>query len=254
MTAFGNYEIIQELYRGPVGAVVRARLPGQPGEVAIKIFDPSMMGLLEADAATQSFLDRAALQKLLAERGAKHWAPVHELRPTDEGAYYVSDYYPLTIQRLAADQVPVDGKSLHALVAGVVKGLLELQLRHRRAHGDLKSTNVLLAGAADDLVNAQVLLGDPATEADSPDDWARDLLALGDLIHQLVLHRPFRPTVGRDEPVWPVSPSPEWGALGRQGERWRELCNRLLAPNAAERPANLEAVVEVLREMIPPPR
>src|SRR3954470_5083725 len=171
MATFGTYDIVEEIHRGPIGSVARARVAGDERHYAVKVFDPSMMGLLEADAATQSFLDRAALQKLLAERGAKHWAPVHELRPTDEGAYYVSDYYPLTIQRLAADQVPVDGKSLHALVAGVVKGLLELQLRHRRAHGDLKSTNVLLAGAADDLVNAQVLLGDPATEADSPDDW-----------------------------------------------------------------------------------
>src|SRR4051812_40448796 len=180
MTAFGNYEIIQELYRGPVGAVVRARLPGQPGEVAIKIFDPSMMGLLESDAATQTFLDRAALQKLLAERGAKHWAPVHEIQSTDYGAYYVADFYPLTAEGLANGQAPADGQApppldaagLHAVVTSVVKGLLELRMRHRRAHGNLKPSNVLIAGMAEDLARdpaaVPVHLTDPGTEGDTP--------------------------------------------------------------------------------------
>src|SRR4051794_11115970 len=124
MATFGSYDIVEELYNGPLGSVLRARLPGTGHDYAIKIFDPAMMGLLEADSATQSFLDRAAVQKLLAARGAKHWARIHEILSTTDGAYYVCDYYPLTGQKLIDDQAPVDAKSLHALASNVVKGLL----------------------------------------------------------------------------------------------------------------------------------
>src|SRR3954454_1373426 len=96
MATFGNFDVVEQIYRGPLGSVARARVPGDERHYAVKVFDPAMMGLLEADAATQAFLDRAALQKLLAERGAKNWAAVHDLASTEDGAYYVTDYYPLT--------------------------------------------------------------------------------------------------------------------------------------------------------------
>lgn len=269
MATFGNYEILQELHRGPLGAMLRARLPGEPGDFAIKVFDPAMMGLLEADGATQTFLDRVAMQKLLASRGARHWAPIHELNSTEEGAFYVTDFYPLTADQLIADNVPLDARALWAVVSGVVKGLLELRSRRRRAHGNLKPTNVLIAGEVADLETAPILLTDPATEGATPEAQAEDMFALGSLIHGLVLHRPFRasprptddlaihesdvdsaaasPTHG----TWPLAASPQWQRLGRQGNAWRELCSSLLAPDPKQRPDSLEAVVEVLRDLMP---
>src|SRR3954454_17095021 len=121
MATFGTYDVVQQIYRGPVGSVARARVAGDDRHYAVKVFDPAMMGLLEADAATQTFLDRAALQKLLAERGAKNWAPVYDLQSTDDGAYYVTNFYPLTDQSLADSQTPLDVEALHAVVTAVVK-------------------------------------------------------------------------------------------------------------------------------------
>src|SRR4051794_21843341 len=83
MATFAEYEILEELYRGPLGSVLRGRLPGQARDFAIKVFDPAMMGLLEADSATQAFLDRSALQKSMVERGAGYWD--QGVRPAKEG-------------------------------------------------------------------------------------------------------------------------------------------------------------------------
>src|SRR3954465_16050560 len=111
MATFAEYEILEELHRGPLGSVLRGRLPGEAEDFAIKVFDPAMMGLLEADSATQTFLDRVAMQKLLASRGARHWAPIHELNATDDGAFYVTDYYPLTAQKLIDEKTPLDPRA-----------------------------------------------------------------------------------------------------------------------------------------------
>src|SRR3954466_13869003 len=151
MATFAEYEILQEVYRGPLGAVLRGRLPGQARHFAIKVFDPAMMGLLEADSATQAFLERSALQKSMVERGAGYWARLHELIATPEGAYYVEDYFPLTGQKLAGARFPLSVKALHHVITSVVKGLLELRMRHRRAHGNLKPSNVMIAGTAEAL-------------------------------------------------------------------------------------------------------
>src|SRR3954469_6066902 len=196
MATFAEYEILEELYRGPLGSVLRGRLPGQARDFAIKVFDPAMMGLLEADSATQTFLDRSALQKAMVERGAGYWVRLHELLATPEGAYYVEDYFPLTGQKLAAARVRLGAKALHHVVTSVVKGLLELRMRHPRAHGNLKPSNVMIAGTAEALAehpaDVRVCLTDVATEGEGPEARSGDLRALGDLIHQLVLHRPFQ--------------------------------------------------------------
>ena len=137
MATFANYEVVEEIYRGPLGSVLRAPARRAAHEFAIKVFDPAMMGLLEADSATQAFMDRSALQKAMVERGAAYWARLHELTATPEGAYYVEDYFPLTAQKLAAaaTNVPLGAKALHHVVTSVVKGLLELRMRHRGRTG-----------------------------------------------------------------------------------------------------------------------
>ena len=261
MATFAEYEILEEVYRGPLGAVLRRRLPGQARDFAIKVFDPAMMGLLEADSATQAFLDRSGLQKAMVERGAGYWSRLHELIATPEGAYYVEDYFPLTAQKLVGGLRGAGAKSLHHVVTSVVKGLLELRMRHRRADGNLKPSNVMIAGTAEALAerpaDVRVLLTDVATEGEGPEARAGDLRALGDLIHQLVLHRPFQNGAaaggaGPGEAAWPLRQSPEWARLGRDAARWRELCNWLLTPaEASGGPRELEEVVAVLRELTP---
>jgi hypothetical protein len=130
---------------------------------------------------------------------------VLELGDTDT-AYYVTDLYPLTAQKVVDRRMAVGSRGLHAVVCGVVRGLTELREMFRRAHGNLKLTNVLVRG--DDLkLNAgkgtEVVLVDPAVEAHTARDRAADLLAIGELIHQLVLKRPFKPQKGGDATAYP---------------------------------------------------
>lgn len=244
MPTYGRFEILEELQRTALGTVSTARVAGDVvgARFVVKVFDPARMGLLESDAAIGSFQDRAGAQKLLAERGAQHWAPIHEVKPTADGAYYVADHYPLTAQKLLAGNVQPTAKGLHHLISGITAGLLELKVARNRAHGNLKPTNVLIAGKADQ-TDARVFLADPAGEGGAPEDRTADLQAVGQLIHQLVLRRPFRGAAS-----WPVPESAEWSRLGAQGDRWRGMTNWLLNPvPSAGRPPDLDALAVALR-------
>ena len=100
-----------------------------------------------------------------------------------------------------------------------------------------------------DLSSAELALAEPGlTVANGTNDRNVDALALGRLIHALVEFRPAWAPIR-----WPVPPSDAWKRLGRSGERWRELTNRLLDPNAAEKGDDLD-LEDILRNLpIEPP-
>ena len=134
----------------------------------------------------------------------------------------------------------MSGEALHDLVAAIIAGLRELDAVCHRPHGNLKAENVLLDGKG--LAGATVALTDPASAAvGKTDGQAADLHALGDLIHQLVLRRPFA-----GDAAWPIPDGPEWGRLGAGGRQWQKLCSDLLAPQARAKPAGLDAVAATL--------
>ncbi len=247
MTHYGRYETVEELHRGPLGHVAMAHLMGddEADEFVVKVFDPALMGLLEADAATQTFLDRAGLQKLIFDRGAQHWAPVYEMKVIPEGAYYVTDFYPLTAQKLLDAKITVTSADLHWLVGSIVRGLLELRSARKRAHANLKPANIMIA-SREGLNGAAIFLCDPASSGKSPDDRVSDMRAIGKLIHQLVLGQPWR-----GEQDWPISDGPQWSKLGREAKGWRELCQQLLDPNA--RPEDIEALGAAVDALVPRP-
>src|SRR5687767_8475453 len=219
MPSYGRFHVIQELHRTASGSVSVAKVAGDVvgARFGVKAFDITQMGLLEADAAAQAFLDRAGLQKQLAQHGAQHWAPVHELRSTEDGAYYVTDVYPVSAQTLLDARADLTAKALHNVISSIVAGLLELKVHKARAHGNLKPSNVLISGSdprsedVESFDDARVFLSDPATEAEGPEATAADLHNIGELIHQLVLHRPSRV---RGQLMWPVPESLEWSSLG----------------------------------------
>lgn len=260
-----NFEILSELGRTTRLTAMRARRTGDladtAGRYVIKAFDFDALGLLEGAAAAQTFIERATLQKRLADQGTHHWAKVVEVG-TPEDAYVVTEYYPLTAQKLIEQAAPIDVRGLYTVIWSVVRGLTELRETARRAHGNLKPNNVLIRGDAR-LVSpetTQVVLDDPSVEANSAKDRSADLLALGELIHRLVLKRPFRekkdeaaPASTQEASAWPVSYTAAWGRLGPGAERWLELCNWLLNPDARQRPADLVEVAVLLHELAPKP-
>jgi hypothetical protein len=173
-------------------------------------------------AAVQHFLDGVRIQRQLTDAKAAHWAPIHEFGPVGEDAYYVTDYYNHSAEDLM--RVDLDARTLQIILDGVVKGLIELKETCGRPHGELKATNVLVS-SGEDIRQTRVFLADPVPAARLEVGVAAvaDIRGLGELIYQLVLHKPPHGMAGRV-----VQKSEAWTRLGRKGEAWRELCSQLL--------------------------
>ncbi len=235
MPGFGRFETVEELASSGPFAVFSARPAGEgaPPAFAIKIYRTSDMfadaEVIEREAG--AFLEAARLQQSLPagslkEGGEGHWAKIYELGRTEEAAYYVTDLYPMTAQRMVDSRRELDARSLAWIIGGVVDALSELGAKaNGRGHGGLTTSNVLIAGR-EEIEGSQVALTDP--EPDSRLDsrsQAQDLRDLAALIFQLVIHR--APPKGGE-----IRTSPEWQRMGNAGELLRSLCEQLLNPQA----------------------
>jgi formylglycine-generating enzyme required for sulfatase activity len=248
VATFGKFEVVTELHSGERGSVFSARAAGGGREIkyAVKTFNPQSLDLDEQFWESQSFTERARVQQRVAEANGSHWAPLYEIGTSPAGTYYVTNFHPLSAASLVSGRVDVGAGVLYSIVRSVVAGLDELKSTAGRAHGNLKAANVLVDSRGDVAV-AGAVLTDPASAPDAAKSGeAGDLYALGELIHLLVLGRPFRG--GGD---WPLGPAREWARLGRQGRLWRRLCNDLLDPDPSSRPQGLEAVAKRLRRLVP---
>lgn len=234
MAKYGNYETAEELFHTPFATVYTARPAGMAGvaEFVIKVANRLNRQAREsgdnkaADSAPE-FIARTKLQQSAAEHGA-HWATIHESGASDGRAFYVTDLYSRTAQKLIAGKIALTAAGLHHLIAGVARGLRELREACKQAHGNLKGTNVLMSGSGE-VAGANVVLADPVLDPAPESEAGGDMYSVGSLIYQLVMHRPFR------HASWPVPDSPEWARLGEAGDLWRPLCSSLLNPELPHR-------------------
>jgi hypothetical protein len=238
-----QYVIVKELARSAGVQVCRVRTAEKSdGSLVLKRCIPPDNGLVDRKAMLRSFLDKARAQQVVAAAAGSRWVKIHEVSDDGDGAYFVSDYYEASAQKLITGQVRLAPAALLAVVRSVLDGLAQIHATSERHHGNLKPSNVLIAGT-DEIDDGDVFLCDPsdANDPSAHDGAADDLFQVGQLIHQLVLHRPFRPVTG-----WPVEPSAAWSRLGHAGKRWRDFCNHLLHPDALARPGSL---AEARREL-----
>jgi formylglycine-generating enzyme required for sulfatase activity len=239
MARFGNYETDRPLYRTGFNAIYLSRSGTKDaGQRLIKAYEPSASARDERLVAAESaaFLDSAGVQQKAASGDARYWAPIYECGTSPEGVFYVTDYYDLSAQQLIDGRVKLDSAGLCHIVESVTKGLVALKRACERPHGNLKFTNILIAKRRA-LTSQKVVLSDPcpASLLDKDTHAKMDLMQLGVLIHQLVMHR--------DPPLvagYEVPDSPEWQRLGRRANAWRNLCNRLLTMDAQAEPLTLE--------------
>jgi len=275
---FGKYEVVTELYSTPEGSVYSARPVGsrrlgdaasaRQGEsapvpasrgarelrevrYAVKVYNPTGLDMDELFWESQSFLERARLQQRTADAGNGNWAPVHEMGTSPAGAYYVTDFHPLSVAGLISGRVEVGPGVLYTIIRSVVAGLVELKDTAGRSHGNLKPSNVLISSRGDVAVAGAVLTDPAPAGVAAKTGEAGDLQALGELIYLLATGRSF-PETG----TWPVAPSRDWNRLGgTAGKHWRRLCNDLLDPDVEGRPSSLAAVARQLPRLAPrPPR
>ena len=248
MARFGRFESGRELHRTGLTVVYGGQEVGGPAEkYALKVFQPFSFVLEEGKVETESrgFLDSARIQQRVGSAGAQHWAPVYDCGSTPEGTFYVTDRYDRSLRQLMDGRIRVSGPVLHTIVESIAKGLLELKQECRRPHGNLKATNVLIAGTGD-ISQTKIVLSDPSSEEhiDSEAYWNRDLRAIAEFIYELITHRPT-PTVDG----WQAPDSVEWNKLGRQADGWRNLCNRLLSASVKSGTVTIEMAVEEIEKL-----
>jgi len=239
-----NYEIGEELYRTAWGcvAMVRSARGANAGPRVIKLFQPATFEVRDDTEGIETFLRRVQVQKQLADSGSRHWAPVYDFGQVEGGAFFITDLFPRTLQKLAG-RITIGAAELYVLIRAVVTGTLELEKALGRGHGALKPTNVLIGGAPS-LRKAQIVLCDPAAAMDKCAD--DDAVALGELIHQLVIGRRFS-----GPGSWPVPAGPQWKHLGSRGEGWRALCNRLLDPMPSQPRPKLDELALMVDRLRP---
>jgi len=232
---FGQFEAVAQLHAGPFGTLFKARYSRRRGDYAVRYFnpDPVLANPDQIKQALADFVERGQLERRLVAEGATHWVRVHEL-VSGEGGYRVLDYYSQTARTLIQNHAELTGLELHSIISGVVAGLVELKKIAARSHGNLKPENVLLDRRKRRGAYTVALVDAAATWqlGAAGDAERRDLCAVGNLIHDLVIPDP--------RSVHHAGPSPRWEALGPVGESWRSLCNDLIADDADRLLANLE--------------
>lgn len=245
MARFGRFETVGELNRTGLTVVYSGRELGSIEEkFALKVFQPPPFILGEDEASTEShrFLNRAGIQQKVTASGARYWAPVYDCGETPDGAYYTTDKYDRSLQQLIDGRIKLTDQVLHKIIESIINGLLELKQSCERPHGNLKASNILIAGTGD-ISQTSFVLSDPLSDEqiDSEADQDNDLRTIARLIYALITHRPAPNVDG-----WQVPDSKEWVTLGKQADSWRNLCNLLLSAPAQPGTITLEAVIEKL--------
>src|SRR4051794_34810987 len=232
---FGEFQavrVVNQVGAATIYAARRAADVGEPAYAVKYLQAPEFWGEEETAARLRQFIRRAALQKRVADAAAASgemtWAPVYGApQSTDNGAFYVTDLYPRSAEDLCGGRRgTVDAAKLWGIVDSVVSGLRLLDRVAQRPHGNLKAGNVLLKGRG---MGIRACLADPVPDDDAARaaGHAADFSALGKLVYGLVLHE-VCPLDSR----LPAPPAAPWTALGRNGDAWRELCNRCLGAAA----------------------
>ncbi len=248
MASFGRYQTVREIHRSGFTVLYSGRTAASPeAKYAIKVFQPSSLLLETEQVKNQSdlFLNSARVQQKTSVSGAQYWAPIHKCDLIPDGAFYATDKYDRSLQQLIDTNIKLTAQALNKIIESVAKGLVELKKACGRPHGNLKATNILIAGEGD-ISQTTIVLSDPLPDEhiDTAVHWDGDLRDIAEFIYQLVMHRPS-PAIDS----WQAPDSKEWAKLGKQAQEWRNLCNRLLVSHMKPGTMTVEILIRELARL-----
>lgn len=256
---FGEYVITRRLAAEHQLAVYRARKQDRPALEKFEQYVVIVFGTwnevgpsphppdLDQDAQRR-FVEAVKLQKKAREEGIPNIVPVRELGVAPQGAWYASDYYARGfLKKWISQRAGVTEEELRHIVLSVVEGLSALKRKFKRTHGRLGPSCILIGGKiGTPLRDAPIHLTylQPGDEPEAAAFERNDLKALGLIIYQLV----GRQDIGSFNPdFFPIPPSEPWMQLGKHGDYWRGLCNRLLDPQLSLETLNIETLADELK-------
>ncbi len=202
----GDYELLEEVGRGGMGVVFRARQISLNREVAVKMI---LRGRLASDVDLQRFLAEAGATARLEHLNI---VPVYEVGDVEGRPFFSMQY---VRGETLADRLiegPLPQRDAAQIIATVARAI---DFAHRRGvlHRDLKSSNILLArdgtpmvtdfglaketGNAESLTHSGMLVGTPAFM--SPEQAggqggevgpASDIYSLGCVLYHALTGRP----------------------------------------------------------------
>ncbi|MDM4016476.1 serine/threonine-protein kinase [Roseiconus lacunae] len=205
-TTIGDYDLLEEIGRGGMGVVFRARQRSLDREVAIKMI---LRGRLASDADLQRFLAEAAATAKLEHPGI---VPVYEVGDFDGRPFFSMKYID---GETLADRVargPLPQREAAAIISQVARAV-QFAHDHGVVHRDLKPSNILLSGdgsvlitdfglakeyrADIDLTRSGMLVGTPAYMSPEQAGGRRELLgpatdiySLGAILFYTLIGRP----------------------------------------------------------------
>lgn len=252
MAFYGNFETVRRVDSGSSQSVFTARQKNQSGQLgpetaAIKIFSPpeQVLGLdlgesgdpwprISADAKSSIACQKAAAAV------CENVAPVLEQGESPQEVWFATKLYPATLDGFIRAKTRFSEPAVVHILLSAVRGCAALKRQCRRAHGNLKASNILSAGRGR-VEASQIAITDPAPgDADSGDSYERaDLQAIGGLIYQIV-----RGKAAESGSDWtPKEVTGEWRTIfGSKAPQWVDLCNRLKDPSLSLASLNLEAL------------
>ena len=261
---FGDYELLEEIARGGMGVVYRARQVSLDREVAIKMI---LAGELAGKEALRMFQTEAQASANLHHPNI---VPVYEIGEVEMQHYFSMRYVPggMTIAHWASTQ----RENTRAIAAVTAKVARAVAHAHERGvlHRDLKPSNILwdpsgepqvsdfglakLLNAADGRTSLSVhLIGSPSYMA--PEQTGgnaggittlTDVYGLGAVLYELLAgHPPFagRSLVETARQVSECSPPPLPAKLPKD---LRTVCLKCLAKNPSDRYSSAAALAEDL--------
>ena len=209
---FGNYDVLEEIGRGGMGVVYRARQRAAGRIVALKVLRPDRLESLPRDTQT-SAMDRFRHEAQAAARlEHDHIVTVYEVGQVDDQQFFSMQYVEgRTLAQMLRDG-PIPNRQAAAYLEPIARAVHEAHI-HGILHRDLKPQNILVDGKTDrtlvadfgvaklaegqeQLTQAGEVMGTPSYMSpeqarDSADVTAlTDVYALGATLYHILTARP----------------------------------------------------------------